>query len=201
MFTMPEWLDFGTHAARPAATAVAVGALYACSDHKLIYQSDGSSWGTWIDASGSGAGATNLQAARYVRSSGNYTITGAGSDSFADVDATNLALAITTGARRVLISVTATGTVNNAAGYIALDVAVDGTRLGAAGDGLLAMQQHATASETLNMSFTHVTDVLSAASHTFKLQWRQGTTAHTATLYGTTGVPLLSFAVVELYAA
>lgn len=46
----------GTHAGRPAGSAVAKGALYACSDHKLIYQSDSSSWGTWIDASGSGSG-------------------------------------------------------------------------------------------------------------------------------------------------
>lgn len=57
MFTMPEWLGTGTHAARPAATAVAVGALYACSDHLLIYQSDGATWSTWADVSGSGGGA------------------------------------------------------------------------------------------------------------------------------------------------
>lgn len=53
--TIPGMFLTGTHAARPAASAVGVGSLYACSDHKLIYQSDGSSWSTWIDASGSGA--------------------------------------------------------------------------------------------------------------------------------------------------
>jgi hypothetical protein len=37
----------GTHAARPAASAVGKGSLYSCSDHDLIYQSDGSSWSTW----------------------------------------------------------------------------------------------------------------------------------------------------------
>jgi hypothetical protein len=151
-------------------------------------------------ATGGGGSATNLASARYVRTAGSYTITGAGSDSFANVDGTNLSLAITTGARRVLIVVSATGTVNNAAGYIALDVSVDGTRLGAAGDGLVAVSQTPTASDALNLSFSHVTDVLTAASHTFNLMWRQGTTAHTSTLYGTTGVPLLSFSVVELYA-
>lgn len=40
-------LQTGTHAARPAATAVGAGALYACSDHALVYQSDGSTWTTW----------------------------------------------------------------------------------------------------------------------------------------------------------
>jgi hypothetical protein len=37
----------GTHAARPAATAVPVGTLYSCSDHALIYQSDGATWTTY----------------------------------------------------------------------------------------------------------------------------------------------------------
>ena len=59
MFTMPEWLLPGDHASRPAANAVAVGALYACSDHSLVYQSDGSTWSAWLDASGTGgAGGT-----------------------------------------------------------------------------------------------------------------------------------------------
>lgn len=37
----------GDHASRPAATAVPAGTLYSCSDHDLIYQSDGSVWATW----------------------------------------------------------------------------------------------------------------------------------------------------------
>lgn len=46
----------GTHAARPAATAVSAGTLYACSDHDLIYQSDASAWATWSDVTGGGGG-------------------------------------------------------------------------------------------------------------------------------------------------
>lgn len=45
----------GTHAARPAATAVPVGTIYACSDHDLIYQSDGAVWATWLSPSTVGA--------------------------------------------------------------------------------------------------------------------------------------------------
>ena len=43
----------GTHAARPAATAVPAGTLYSCSDHSLVYQSDGATWATWATLGGS----------------------------------------------------------------------------------------------------------------------------------------------------
>lgn len=45
-----------THANRPAADAPPVGAFYYCSDHDLIYITDGSSWSTWADNSGGGGG-------------------------------------------------------------------------------------------------------------------------------------------------
>lgn len=45
--TLPVLLDGGTHAGRPAASDVGVGGLYSCTDHSLIYQTDGSSWATW----------------------------------------------------------------------------------------------------------------------------------------------------------
>src|SRR5687768_4470705 len=43
-----------THANRPAANASGppVGALYMCSDHLLIYQTDGSAWSTWATVGG-----------------------------------------------------------------------------------------------------------------------------------------------------
>lgn len=47
----------GDHAARPAAGDVPAGTLYACSDHGLIYQSDGASWSTWATL-----GATSIAA-------------------------------------------------------------------------------------------------------------------------------------------
>jgi len=50
----------GTHASRPAATAVPAGTLYSCTDHSLIYQSDGTSWATYailsIGATGAAGG-------------------------------------------------------------------------------------------------------------------------------------------------
>lgn len=44
------------HADRPAATAVPAGTLYPCSDHGIIYQSDGATWATWNPAGGGGGG-------------------------------------------------------------------------------------------------------------------------------------------------
>lgn len=50
--TVPGILRTGTHASRPAATDVAVGTIYSCTTHGLVYQSDGSAWATWASASG-----------------------------------------------------------------------------------------------------------------------------------------------------
>ena len=48
----------GDHASRPTATTVAKGALYACSTHALVYQSDASSWSTWATLSAGGVSLT-----------------------------------------------------------------------------------------------------------------------------------------------
>ena len=50
--TIPGMFLTGTHAARPAATAVGGGSIYSCTDHALIYQSDGSAWSTWATLGG-----------------------------------------------------------------------------------------------------------------------------------------------------
>src|SRR5688572_24967081 len=42
----------GTHAARPAASAVPEGALYSCTTHSLVYQSNLTAWSTWATLSG-----------------------------------------------------------------------------------------------------------------------------------------------------
>ena len=63
MTTFAGHLLDGTHAARPAATAVPAGTLYSCSDHGLVYQSDGATWATWATLGGSESlGATIVDA-------------------------------------------------------------------------------------------------------------------------------------------
>lgn len=57
----------GTTAARPAATAVPAGTIYASSTDGVVYQSDGTSWGTWLAAAGStGTLSINAQTASYT---------------------------------------------------------------------------------------------------------------------------------------
>ena len=60
MTTFANHLLDGTHAARPAATAVPAGTLYSCSDHGLVYQSDGATWATWATLGTSGGIAATL---------------------------------------------------------------------------------------------------------------------------------------------
>lgn len=50
----------GNHAGRPAANSGCV--LYSCTDHLLVYRSDGSSWTTFVTLPGGGISATLLDA-------------------------------------------------------------------------------------------------------------------------------------------
>jgi hypothetical protein len=155
-----------------AATKLTVGA----NNTRLTADSAQSNGLKWTAA---------LASASYKRTSGSYTTTSA---TFVDVDNTNLALTITTLARRVLIGFT--GTIKHSSTVAtSFTVDLDGTNLGAAlgstGYGGLVTARPGTANFEGNVSFTFLTDVLTAASHTFKLQWV--TAAATATLYGTTG--------------
>lgn len=50
----------GDHASRPAAGDVPAGTLYACTDHNLIYQSDGASWSTWATLGASSIAAEDV---------------------------------------------------------------------------------------------------------------------------------------------
>lgn len=181
----------------PDPDAVPQGTLFASTDEDIIYQSNGvDTWSEWLPAGGGAGAASALQSARYVRSAGDYTYTGA--TAFADIDATNLALTITTGARKVLIGFQGVAASNNAAGAMFFDVDLDGARLGGANNGLLYIPQHATGSELVNVSFTYLTATLTADSHTFKLQWANANASHTLTLRGAD--PTCLFYVVEMYA-
>lgn len=114
----------------------------------------------------------------------DYTET---STTFVDVDATNLALTITTNGGDVLVGFH--GSFNNGSGDVFLDVAVDGTRDGG-DDGYIRVRTASGVTQNA-ASFTRTITGLSAASHTFKLQWK--VTGGTETLYagaGTTNVDL-----------
>lgn len=65
-----------THANGPVATAFPTGTLYSCSDHGLIYRSDGSTWSDWATL---GGGGTTVDTARMsnaaAQSNPNNTVT------------------------------------------------------------------------------------------------------------------------------
>ena len=54
-WSLPVELQTGIHSARPAATAVGPGALFSCTTHSLVYQSDGATWTTWATLGGGSA--------------------------------------------------------------------------------------------------------------------------------------------------
>jgi hypothetical protein len=151
-----------------------------------VFTSDGT------DVAWASAPAPVLASASYRRTAGDYTTT---SNTFVDVDATNVKLTIVTGARRVQIEVVGTSNVDGGAGKImAFDVSVDGTRLGG-NYGVMAIQSAAN-QYWHNMSFAYTTDALSAASHEFRLMYRSdGTQTHK--INANTDIPL-RFSVTEL---
>jgi hypothetical protein len=119
-----------------------------------------------------------LQVGRVVRSSGDFTHTG--DTNFTDI--TGASITFTTGARRVALDFSASWYVNNATGTAGLDFVIDGTRPGGTTAGMTTYNQHATASEAVPVHIHYLTDVLSAGSHTFKVQAKVFNAAHTVTV-------------------
>ena len=110
----------------------------------------------------------------------DYTTT---SSSFVDVDATDLAMTITTSGGDVFVHFHGTVSHSAAAGRTYFEVAVDG--VAAMGDDGILHTRAAASPATESCAFTLYITGLSAASHTFKLQWK--TSGATATLYAGAG--------------
>ena len=99
-------------------------------------------------------------------------------------DATGLSVTMTTEAHRVMVAFVGWGNTTGT-GTICADLAVDGTRQGGT-FGLIAAN---VAGNHSSLSFVWVTDVLSAASHTFKIQFRNSEGAATSTLFASAVSP------------
>jgi hypothetical protein len=108
--------------------------------------------------------------------SSDYTTT---STSFTDVDATKLALTITTTGGDVFVHFHGVVT-NSAVEQTYLNVDVDGSPV--AGDGGITFQR---GTDTESLSFTRLISGLEAGEHTFKLRWK--VSGGTATLYAGAG--------------
>ena len=113
---------------------------------------------------------------------GSWTET---SSTFNDVDATNAALTIITTGRPVIITVT--GAMEHSVGnnWIDFDIDTDGALEG--GTNGVYRSADGDAGIERGLSFSYIISGLTAASHTFKLNWR--TQASTATLYASAAQP------------
>lgn len=104
------------------------------------------------------------------------------STSFVDVDGTNLALTITTNGGDVLVGFA--GYSSLSANFTGWNVAVDGADY-FADEGLARSPSQPQSVQAMPSFVVRITG-LSAASHTFKLRWRQGISG-TSTLYAGAG--------------
>lgn len=145
--------------------------------------------GTWasptVDATHAGTDSGThlgrlLQAARVTRTAADDTTT---SSTFAD--ATGLTSTITTGAHRVMLYFTGSGGASGS-NELGLSFAVDGARVDGATYGLMA-----TTGQDRDLSMFYLTDVLTAASHTFTVQFK--VSAGTGTIFASgTAVAVLT---------
>lgn len=126
-----------------------------------------------------------------IVTAGDYT--GLTSTSFVDLDGTNLSITLNTGARRCRVEVVANGIITSGSGNnLQLDIDIDGVRQGEDYGLVIGAQQ----AGNLGMSFNFTTDVLSAGSHTFKVQYRVD--SGTGKFYASTSVTPFIFSVFEL---
>lgn len=133
-----------------------------------------------------------LVADKKTLTSGDITWT---ATTFTDISA-SLDITLTTGARRCLVSWTLVAVNSNAAPpQLQVDVDIDGTRAGQT-FGLVAAS--GIQNKNMNLSGAYVTDVLSAASHTFKLMFRVDANNVTTTIRASTSITPIVFSVVEL---
>lgn len=133
-------------------------------------------------------------AASVLLTSANYT--GTASTTWGDV--TGATHTITTLARRVRVHVVGCAQGATAGDSVAFDIAVDGTRVSGSTNGLTAIRI-SNASYRQNFSFTYLTDVLSAASHTIKLQSNRIVGSGTITIFAVSSDSALAFAVEETF--
>jgi len=151
--------------------------------------------GELVQASGTSdavSGAPTLVSDKKVITAGDYTTS---STTFVDVDATNLKITLTTGARRVLVSVTAVGKSTQNA-QLCLDLDIDGTPQGQTLGLVFSDSFGGAHGQNVQLCFTYLTDVLSAGSHVFKLQHR--TSVGTMTLYASTSITPVVFSAAEI---
>ena len=151
----------GTASGAPASGTFAVGDYSIDQTGKLFVCTVAGTPGTWTQV---GAAAAALASAVVRITSGDIT-----SSSASFVDLTGVTVTMTTGAHRVLVTFSALASATAGTVNMSFDLAIDGTRQGGAAG--LTQGGSTAGGINANPGFSYLTDVLTAASHTFKIQW------------------------------
>lgn len=141
-------------------------ALIAGSNITITKQNPGGAETLLIDATGVGGNFAEYTLDEVA----DYTTT---STSFVDIDATNLALEITTTGGDVLVHFHGAFTTTQSSARVSLEIDVDGSPVGGEG-GILKGRSSLNTPGATTLTFTRLITGLSAGSHTFKLQWSVG---------------------------
>jgi hypothetical protein len=187
-FALITAIDTGTN-----TITVAAGHQIAIQDNDYLivvrpgaplFNSISGTWYRWLgslynNASSNLTDTSNEQAQYTANEVANYTTT---SVTFADIDATKLALPLITSSKNILAGFT--GTIGNTAGWYGyLDLAVDGAQIGG-DDGLWS-----TVVANTTASLTNLIQNLLPGTHTVKIKWK--TQGVTLTLYAGAATALL----------
>lgn len=194
-----SWADWATLGAAASGSITASG--YTQNTAKLLGRTTASSGAIEEISVGSGlslsagsltaTGGFTPVTSSYKRTSGNYT--GLNSATFADIDGTNMSFTLTTGAHRVLLGFQSS-LVTDAIANVGIDFTIDGTRQG--GDGGLWLANLNATSTFFGCTVVYLSAALTAASHTFKVQYKTGAGNLTVS-GGSTNYPDSEFWVME----
>lgn len=141
----------------------------------------------------SGAGGGIVQVSKVQVTSGDLT-----TSSTTFTDATGLTTTITTGAHRCLVFFSANAQNSGTNLNTAVDLAIDGTRQGQTYGLSIVQNAGSGGSPNAPIGFAYLTASLSAASHTFKIQFRTDGGVGAAKIFASTSVSPAILTVLEL---